>query len=96
MSTDVQPTRKYATSSDAYLKIINEANDAVDAYRFAKAKKTIELLAPDNPPPGFKKPTEIMLGALLDTDQNLIVLRRARDAKLAILAVAKAELGGLE
>ena len=94
MAAEQQPSRVYATSSEAYHKIITDANEATEAYRFAKAKKTIELLAPDPAPIGYKKPTETMLASLLDTDQNLIALRRDRDAKLAILAVAKAELGG--
>ena len=80
-----------AKSGEELLKIINEANEAADIYRVAKARKTLEIIAPKDPPPGYKKPTEMATLAMLDADDELTKLRRERDAKAAIMYVAKAE-----
>lgn len=80
-----------AKTGEELLKIINEANEAADVYRVAKAKKTLEIIAPKDPPPGYKKPTEMATLAMLDADDELTKLRRERDAKAAIMYVAKAE-----
>ena len=53
--------------------------------------KTLEIIAPKDPPPGFKKPTEMATLAILDADDELTKLRRERDTKAAIMYVAKAE-----
>lgn len=80
-----------AKTGEELLKIINEANEAADVYRVTKAKKTLEIIAPKDPPPGYKKPTEMATLAMLDADDELTRLRRERDAKAAIMYVAKAE-----
>lgn len=84
-------TNALAKTGEELFKIINEANEAADLYRVAKAKKTLEIIAPKDPPPGFKKPTEMATLAILDADDELTKLRRERDTKAAIMYVAKAE-----
>ena len=75
-------------NTDALLKAINEADEAYEVFRVAKAKKFIELSCPKD---GSKKPTEAIILATIDSDANIAALRVEADKKAAIATVAKLE-----
>lgn len=68
------------------LGILNEANTAEEAYRRRRAEKALDFLT--NPADG-KKPTELVLNAKLDSDEELCRLRQARNAATANAQVSR-------
>ena len=76
-------------NGDLLLKAINEADAAYEAFRVAKAKKSLAQARPLNPPAGYKKPTEATILASIDADENIARLRVEADKKAAIASVAK-------
>lgn len=67
---------------------LKKSNEAYMAYRTAKAAKFLELACP---PDGAKKPTEKVIDATIDSDANLMALKRASLEADAALEVARFE-----
>lgn len=72
---------------DDYEKSAQEYVDAKNLYRNEHARILLSLVDPENKPEGFKKPTEKVLDAMLDSNPKLQLLRADRDRK-EILAIS--------
>ena len=69
------------------LKVLyTEADKAEQAYRTAKAKRFLQLACP---PDGAKKPTESVIAATIDSDEQLNTLRKLNNEAQAKLDIAK-------
>lgn len=77
--------------SERMLGLINDSNAADEKYRRRRAERALELLnpkpTPENPNP--KKPTELVLNAMLDSDAELCELREIRNKANAQAQVSK-------
>lgn len=64
-----------------YEKAAQEYVDAKNLYRNEHARILLSLINPEGKPEGFKKPTEKVLDAMLDSNPKLQLLRADRDRK---------------
>lgn len=74
------------TQRKRMLDILDDANNAEETYRRRRAEKALDFIK--NPADG-KKPTELVLNAMLDSDDELCRLRTARNSANAKAQVSK-------